>query len=103
MNKREQEAADRRDSVRSVIEILGLHGGLLWAEKMLNGAITGQSLRGAEIRRNMIALAKECSDRLLIDIRRVRRLARAHTAGLRRLAEAEKQRTTARRVRRLTR
>ena len=83
-------AADRRDSVRSVIEDLGIHGALLWSATKL--ASLGGDERDNDIRRTMIALAKDSSDRLMLDIRRVRRLARCHASGLR-TAEQQRRRS----------
>lgn len=80
---RDDRARDDRDSVRSVIEDLGLHGALQYARLRLPVEPS------PEIRRIMTLIIKDTSERLLLDIRIARRLAACHRAGLRTLAAAQ--------------
>lgn len=76
-------SADDRDGVRSNLTQLGVHGALSWAAKRL--AAESGTLR-PHVRRMLILTVMAAARELEFDVRRARRLARCHAAGLRQQA-----------------
>lgn len=76
-----EQAADDRESVRSNIEGLGAQGALRWATKELGAA----TLPADHKRRMLVLTIRESVRVLAVDMLRGRRLAAAHTIGLRSL------------------
>lgn len=74
--------SDDRDSVNSNIESLGAQGALRWATKELGAH---SKLPAASKRRMLVLTIREACRVLAVDMLRGRRLAAAHTVGLRTL------------------
>lgn len=76
-----EQAADDRGSVQSNIEDLGAHGALTWATKELGAT----RIPAAEKRRMLVLTIRAAARVLVYDVQRGRRLAAAHTVGMRTL------------------
>ena len=88
--------ADDRDSVNSVIEEDGLHGALLYAAKRLAAESGMNDARHVRIRRMMLLIIRESSQRLVLDVKRARQLARCHASGLKTFAVVHPKKVTQR-------
>lgn len=74
--------ADDRDSVHSNISHLTVHGALVWCTKELS---LNATIKAPRKRRMLVLTIRECVKRLQSDVTRGRRIAAAHTIGMRTL------------------